>query len=205
MTQPESPAVSRETEKLHQYHALLLKWQERINLISPNTVNEAWDRHFADSLQLLPLIPETVKALYDLGAGAGFPGLVLAMAREDLAVTLIESDAKKCAFLQTVSRETGVAVTIENRRIEEAVTALPSPDVVTARALASLDGLLKYCRPWFKTKPDLLLIFPKGEHAAYEIEEARRVGWSFDVVETGSKTDRGARILSITKLSKRAE
>lgn len=202
---PEDAPVSRETEKLHQYHALLLKWQERINLISPNTVGEAWDRHFVDSLQLLPLIPESVKTLYDLGSGAGFPGMVLAIARSEVAVTLIESDAKKCAFLQTVSRETETKVTIQNSRIEAAITTLPAPDVITARALASLDNLFKYCRPWFKANPALLLILPKGEHAAYEIEEARRAGWAFDMTETQSETERSGKILSVTKLVKKAE
>lgn len=110
--------VSRETEaRLRQYQALLLKWQEKINLISPGTMKDSWARHFQDSLQILPLVPDGPARLYDLGSGAGFPGLVLAIARPDLAVTLIESDAKKCAFLQAVSRETGVKVTIDNCRI----------------------------------------------------------------------------------------
>ena len=101
-------SVSRETRALlEQYQALLLKWQEKINLISPATIKDCWNRHFEDSLQLLPLIPNGPQVLYDLGSGAGFPGLVLALTRSDIAVTLVESDAKKCAFLSAVSRETG--------------------------------------------------------------------------------------------------
>lgn len=195
--------VSHETQgRLEQYLALLLKWQERINLISPATINDAWDRHFVDSLQLLPLIPSAAKTLYDLGSGAGFPGMILAVSRADLVVTLIESDAKKCAFLQTVSRETGAKVSVINERIEKAAERLPAPDAITARALAPLESLLKYCHPWIKAKPDLVLIFPKGEQAAQEMEAAQAADWIFDVTETVSQTDRNARILTLTNISK---
>src|SRR5689334_12618331 len=113
MKQPDLDGVSRETtDKLRVYHDLLIKWQNSINLISPNTVSEAWERHFLDSVQLSPLIPPTAGTLYDIGTGAGFPGLVLAILRPELPVSLIESDSKKCAFLQTVSRETGTKVTV---------------------------------------------------------------------------------------------
>lgn len=205
MSDDNDPTVSHETKLLHLYHALLLKWQNSINLISPNTVNEAWDRHFVDSLQLVPLIPASAKTLYDIGSGAGFPGFVLAMALQNLSVTLIESDSKKCAFLQTVSRETGQKIAIENVRVESAAKLLSAPDVITARALASLDNIFKLCRPWFKLNNALVLILPKGEHFAYEIEEAKRAGWSFDVAITPSKTERGAGILTVTKLVKKGE
>ncbi len=195
--------VSRETqERLEQYYGLLLKWQERINLISPATVKDAWDRHFVDSVQLLPLIPDTAKTLYDLGSGAGFPGMVLAVARGDIAVTLVESDAKKCAFLQSVSRETGAKVSVANERIERVAERLAAPDVITARALASLELLLKYCRPWILANPELVLIFPKGEQAAQEMEAARAADWIFDVAETVSETDRNARILTLSNISR---
>jgi 16S rRNA (guanine527-N7)-methyltransferase len=146
---------------LRHYQALLVKWQEKINLVSPTTIQDSWKRHFEDSLQLLPLVPEGAKTLYDLGCGAGFPGLVLAMARPDLAVTLVESDAKKCAFLTAVSRETGVQVTIQNSRIEAATATLPPPDIITARALASLEKLFDLAHPWLASNP--VLIFPKGK------------------------------------------
>lgn len=197
--------VSRETQgALEQYHALLLKWQERINLISPTTIPDAWSRHFVDSIQVLPLIPKGAKTLYDLGSGAGFPGMILAMARSDLSVTLVESDAKKCAFLQTVSRETGTKVSVANERIEKAAERLAAPDVITARALASLESLFSYCYPWIVSNPDLALIFPKGEQAAQEMEAARAADWIFDVTETVSETDRNARILTLTKVSRKA-
>lgn len=197
--------VSRETEaRLRQYQALLLKWQEKINLISPGTMKDSWARHFQDSLQILPLVPDGPARLYDLGSGAGFPGLVLAIARPDLAVTLIESDAKKCAFLQAVSRETGVKVTIDNCRIEQAVQKLPPPDFVSARALAALSQLFTYIGPWAQTKPELTMLFPKGANWRDEIAGAVDEGWAFDVVETISLTDRQARILTLTNLRKTA-
>lgn len=192
--------VSRETESaLRTYQALLLKWQKKINLISPTTMVDSWIRHFEDSAQLLPLIPTGAKTLYDLGSGAGFPGLVLAIARPDIAVTLIESDAKKCAFLQAVSRETGAVVTVKNARIQSAVTELPVPDLVTARALAPLESLLKYAAPWAESAT---LIFPKGENWQAEIDAAKQVGWTFDYEAIPSKTEKNARILVLKNVRK---
>lgn len=197
------PAVSRETlEKLRHYHALLLKWQEKINLISPATVREAWERHFLDSLQIAPLLPIHPANLYDLGSGAGFSGMVLAIVRPDLKMTLIESDSKKCAFLQTVSRETATPVTIENGRIES--VSLPPPDVVTARALAALPALLDYTAPWLETGVNPRLIFAKGEQYKVEIAAAHAAGWAFDCLETPSKTETGAAILTLTNVCRSA-
>ncbi len=193
--------VSRETEnRLKTYQALLLKWQDKINLISPTTMQNSWERHFEDSLQLLPLIPDRVKVLYDLGSGAGFPGLVLAIAKSDLAVTLIESDTKKCAFLQTVSRETETDIKIDNRRIESVMTDLPAPDIVSARALASLKTLLAYCRPWIERRSDIIFLFPKGATYIQEIDEAQAAGWRFHVEQFQSKTDPAARILLLSSV-----
>ena len=106
--------------------------------------------------------------LYDLGSGAGFPGLVIAILRPDLDVHLIESDQRKCSFLRAVSRETGASVSVHNARIEE--TSLPAPDVVTARALAPLGTLLGFCEQWMN--PDLYALFLKGETYDEEIAEA---------------------------------
>lgn len=195
--------VSRETdEKLRLYHALLLKWQEKINLISPNTISDSWERHFEDALQLLPRIPAGVKTVYDLGSGAGFPGLVLAIARPDLSVTLIESDSKKCAFLQAVSRETGVSVSIQNKRIESAVSVLPAPDLVTARALASLEALFAYVQPWAVNNGDMAMLFPKGASWREGCKAAQAAGWVFDCTDWPSQTDVAARILLFKTLGK---
>jgi 16S rRNA (guanine527-N7)-methyltransferase len=196
--------VSRETQdRLETYHALLLKWQAKINLISPGTVPEVWRRHFIDSAQLATLLPSGGKVLYDLGSGGGFPGMVLALLRPDIEVHLVESDEKKCAFLQTVSRETGYKVFIHNARIEGVIQPdLPAPDVVTARALASLIDLLNYCTPWILQCKNTLFLFPKGAQSEAEIAVSREK-WDFDLREIPSQTDPQAAILALSNVRKR--
>ena len=187
-------------DKLDQYHALLLKWQPKINLISNSTIATAWQRHFEDSLQILPYIPAHTKTLFDLGSGAGFPGLIIAMAKPEINVCLVESDQKKCSFLKTVSRETKSPVTIMNSRIEDVSHETP-PDVITARALASLKTLFEYCEKWIAGNPDIHLIFPKGENAAQELEELAKI-WDYECGTYGSKTDPDAKILVFSSISK---
>ncbi len=188
-------------EKLKHYHALLLKWQAKINLISPSTINDAWNRHFEDSTQIEPLIPKEAKVLFDLGCGAGFPGLPIAMMRDDLDIHLIESDQKKCSFMKAVSRETKTHVTVHNERIEKC-SIDTVPDVITARALASLDKLFTYCRPWTEQNPSLTLIFLKGEKAESEINTAQK-NWQFEVTSHNSKTAANAAILVLNNIKKR--
>ena len=199
--QPETAPVSREIEgKLALYSSLLTKWQAKINLISPASLPDARTRHFEDSLQLLPHIPAAAKTLYDLGSGAGFPGLVLAMARPDLAVHLCEVDQRKSAFLQTVSRETLTPVSVHVSRVE--AVDLPAPDVITARALASLAALLKLTERWWTARPACTLILPKGAAFEEEILEARK-DYEFSLASHPSKTDAKARVLVLTEVTKR--
>lgn len=194
--------VSRETDALlKRYQSLLAKWQDKINLVSPTTLSQSWVRHFEDSLQLVPHIPEA-ESLYDLGSGAGFPGLVLAIARPDVSTTLIESDSKKCAFLQAVSRETGVKVRVLNTRIEEAARMEAAPAIITARALASLSELLSYIAPWTGARPDLTALFLKGASFQTEIDAAIAAGWRFDLEHWPSKTDPAARLLRLQNIRK---
>lgn len=194
---PAMANVSRETQdKLEQYLALLLKWQKAVNLVSPATLEDAWTRHFLDSLQMADLLPSTTKVLFDFGSGAGFPGLVLAMARPDLDVHLVESDQKKCSFLSTVSRETRTPVSIHNCRIESLQTDAV-PDVITARALAGLEQLLTYARPWVIKNPDLLLLLPKGANYTNELAVTGRERYA-RCEELVSQTDDRARILRIS-------
>jgi len=193
--------VSRETQdKLEQYHALLLKWQKAINLISPGTVETAWHRHFEDSLQILSLISENTKTLYDLGSGAGFPGLVAAMCRPDLDVHLIESDERKGQFLRTVSRETKALITVHTDRIESLDIA--PPDIVTARALADLKTLCGFCENWANANPNFAMIFMKGRNAEQEITDAQ-AHYDFDLETFPSETDKEAVILRLTNLRKK--
>lgn len=194
---PEISPVVR--AKLDQYAALLKKWQKTINLVSPGTLAEMEARHFDDSLQIAPLLPASAERLYDIGSGAGFPGLVLAMARPDIAVTLIESDQRKCAFLQTVSRETQTPVTVQTSRIEN--VTLPAPDVITARALADLVTLLEMTERWWSAHPGCVLIFPKGANAEEEISAARE-RFDFDLQTVPSQTNPAAKILTLTQVKK---
>lgn len=155
--------------KLKAYEALLIKWQKTINLVAPSTIPQAWERHFLDSLRLVGLIPQG-QTVYDLGSGGGFPGMVLAIARPDLKIHLIESDQRKCAFLQNVSRETFSPVAIHNQRAEQAAETLPKPDLLTARALSSLYNLVEYMALFQAPRG----LFMKGEKVQEEIEEARK-------------------------------
>ncbi|HAJ90650.1 MAG TPA: 16S rRNA (guanine(527)-N(7))-methyltransferase RsmG [Rhodospirillaceae bacterium] len=188
--------------KLLKYAELLTKWSKVINLVAPSTVADAKVRHFEDSIQIIPLIPVDAKILFDIGSGAGFPGMVIAIERPDLSVHLIESDTKKCSFLSTISRETDTPVLIHNRRIES-VDNLNGikPDVITARALASLGDLLALTEQWWENHPQLTLIFPKGAKADSEIAEAQKL-YGFQVESIPSQTDKLAQILILKNVQK---
>ena len=193
--------VSRETiAKLEQYRDLLAKWQKAVNLVSPKTLDTAWERHFIDSAQISQFLPKNAKTLLDLGSGAGFPGLVLAIMHPDINVHLVESDEKKGQFLKNVSRETFSPVTVHNIRIEN-LDADIVPDVITARALADLSTLLKFALPYALQNPDLVLLLPKGGNAGQEIEEAQKT-FAFDVTAHQSITNPEAKILEIRQLTK---
>ncbi|MBU0801015.1 MAG: 16S rRNA (guanine(527)-N(7))-methyltransferase RsmG [Alphaproteobacteria bacterium] len=199
--QPDISFPTDKTGQLEQYHQLLLKWQKTLNLVGPATLDTAWDRHFLDSVQLAPLLPAHAKTLFDLGSGAGFPGMVLAIMRPELGVHLVESDQRKATFLRNVSRETGCRVTVHDVRIED-MQAQPVPDVVTARALAALDQLLDWCMKWAEANPELVLILPKGERAEDEIAKAQTY-YNFVVDTHASMTAPEARILRVSQLSRR--
>ncbi|MEW5727244.1 MAG: 16S rRNA (guanine(527)-N(7))-methyltransferase RsmG [Pseudomonadota bacterium] len=176
--------VSRETlERLRAYADLLVKWQTRINLIGPDTIPSLWHRHFLDSAQVFPLLPQPIHRVVDMGSGAGFPGLVLAvMGAPD--VHLIESDARKCAFLREAARVTGTPVTVHNARIE-AVPPLGA-DVVTARALAPLEKLLSWAERHLL--PEGHCLFLKGRGHEDELTTASKE-WNITFERTPSRTD----------------
>lgn len=188
--------------KLQTYHDLLLKWQKTMNLVSRQTLDTAWERHFEDSLQLLPYIPKGAKTLCDIGSGAGFPGLVIAIENPDLQVHLVESDMRKCQFLRNVSRETLAAnVTIHNERIEDILPDLRA-DVLTSRALASLKQLICYAKPLWEANSNLLMILPKGQNWQEEVEDARGK-FTFDLTDSQSTTDRQGRILLVHNIGQK--
>lgn len=184
--------------KLKIYEAMLLKWQRTINLVAPSTLDDVWSRHFEDSLQILPVIPSDAKTLIDMGSGAGFPGLVIAIARPDMEVHLIESDQRKGIFLLNVSRETSAKnVHVHTERIESVMPKLKG-DVVTARALASLGQLFSYARPqWERADRPATAIFLKGENWRNEVDLASQ-DHVFQVTDYPSKTNRDAAILCIS-------
>jgi 16S rRNA (guanine527-N7)-methyltransferase len=165
----QATAVSRETlERLQTYLALLARWQKKINLVGPSTLADPWRRHVLDSAQLLPHIAAG-STLFDLGSGAGFPGLVLAIMAQ-LDVHLVESDLRKTVFLQEAARLTGTVVEIHNQRIESlpALTA----DVITARALAPLPLLCKLAQPLCHA--ETVCLFLKGRSAQEELTETQK-------------------------------
>lgn len=196
--------VSRESlEKLEQYQALLFKWQKAINLVSPKTLQESGVRHFADSVQLVCYIPAHVKVVMDWGSGAGFPGAVLAIVRPELDFTLVESDERKCQFLRTVSRETSATMRIENARIEDVVEDCEDvPDLITARALKSVQVLLNYVWPLIEKKPALQLLLLKGEAVQQELDEAW-AHYDFDVQTWPSVTNSLASIILLSGIRKK--
>lgn len=194
--------VSRETlQRLATYAGLLEKWQAKINLVGPATLPELWRRHFLDSAQLLPLLPAATGSLVDLGSGAGFPGLVLAI-MTDWWVHLLDSDQRKCAFLRQVALDCGVLarVTIHPKRIEQ-VTGIAA-DVVTARACAPLDELLKLAAPFIGEKGTGL--FLKGAQAEEELTQAQR-HWTMRLDRRESISDSAGVILIVTQLKQKGQ
>ena len=198
--------VPHETiHRLTRYAELLAHWQKSINLVAPLTLPEVWSRHFADSAQLRSLAPDA-RLWLDLGSGAGFPGLVVAILQAqvpDFRMHLVESNAKKCAFLAEVARATSAPVDIHAMRIEELAERAQSlrPDVVSARALAPLPRLLELAEPFFGEGTRGL--FLKGRETEAEIEAAK-AGWAFDVRLHPSLTAEDARIVEVTDLHRRA-
>lgn len=196
------PGVSRETnQRLTALVETLERWQKAINLIGKSTVADIWARHIADSAQLAPLIPKDAKTLADLGSGAGFPGLVVAALRPDLDVTLIESDARKAAFLGEAARRMALPQQprIKIGRIES--VAPVRADVVTARALAPLVQLLSWADR-HRTNTAICL-FHKGKGWQGEISEAKKE-WDFSPQQTTSVTNSDAVILRIGPYCARA-
>jgi 16S rRNA (guanine527-N7)-methyltransferase len=157
--------VSRETiDKFQSYLTLLEKWQRRINLVSNSTLADAWRRHILDSGQLAAYYPPQTRQILDIGSGAGFPGIVLAI-MGGVTVDLVESDQRKAVFLSTVIRELGLPAKVHNHRIE----TMPNlhPDVITARALAPVAKLLNLIET--QMSPKCVCLFLKGASVEDEL------------------------------------
>ena len=196
--------VSRETaQRLDRFVELLLATQTHTNLISAPSVPEIWTRHIADSLQLLDLAPEA-QIWLDIGAGAGFPGIVIACAlagRAGAAVHLVESNGKKAVFLNQVVDALGLPAVVHRQRIEDFAADI-LPDVVTARAVAPLAKLLGYVAPLLKSGAQALL--PKGQDVEAELTEATKY-WKIEVELVPSRTNPASRIVVVRAARRRSE
>ena len=192
--------VPRETlSRLSTYVDLLVEWNERLNLVAPSTIPDVWRRHLLDSAQLAPLIPAETKAIFDLGSGAGFPGLVLALMLADrpgLKVHLVESTQKKCRFLEAVIAATGAPAEVHAVRAED-LNGLKA-DVVTARAVAPLDRLFPLVQPFFG--PDTIALFLKGRSLNDELTLATK-SWRLAATPIPSRSDPSGFVLRVTGLT----
>lgn len=186
-------------DRLIRYEALLREWQGRMNLVAPSTLSDIWGRHFADSAQLARVI-EPGRFWLDFGAGAGFPGLVLA-AMEWGRFVLVESIAKKCRFLQEVAAEIGISSNVSVRCGRVEALAPVRAEVVTARATAGLPTLFDWSLR--HGRDGTRFVFPKGRTWATEVEAARE-RFQFDVQVVESVTDPEARVLLFTGLKRKA-
>lgn len=195
--------VSRETlGRLQTYVELLQKWQPTINLVSRDSLADVWQRHILDSAQLAELIPaDRPITILDMGSGAGFPGLVLAILGfeqgRQWTVHLVESDSRKAAFLATVARETGAPATVHNKRLENMppITA----DVVTARALAPLEKLVDYAVPFLAAGGQCL--FLKGVGTEDELTVASKT-WKMVVNRLPSRSGPTGVVLRVRDISR---
>ncbi|MBL4853411.1 MAG: 16S rRNA (guanine(527)-N(7))-methyltransferase RsmG [Robiginitomaculum sp.] len=207
--------VSRETlEDLEAWYNLLTRWNKKINLVSSATLHDFWLRHAMDSWQLINLLPEGTKTVLDMGAGAGFPGLALAIGvknglknglknelknKPEVQITLVESNGKKCNFLRTVIRDLTLPAKAVQARAENLEPQMY--DIITARAFAPLPKLLDYSLPFWGASSQA--IFPKGENWQSEVDAARKTH-NFDLTTKDSQTSEAAKILCITNLRKGA-
>lgn len=194
--------VSRETtDRLAELVALLKKWNRRINLISRSTEGDVWSRHVLDSAQLWTLRPMGARHWADLGSGAGFPGLVVAVLAQEaepaLRFTLVESDERKAAFLEAAARSVRVPVSVRCDRIERSPPLVA--DVLSARALAPLATLLEYAA--IHRQPSGMGLFPKGEAVHKELLEAAQV-WRFEYRLHRSLTEPAAAIVEVGALAR---
>jgi 16S rRNA (guanine527-N7)-methyltransferase len=192
--------VSRETtDMLRDFVDLIIAWSGKINLISASTIPTIWERHILDSIQLLPVSDSRARHWCDLGSGGGMPGLVMAIVGKEYrpltSFTLIESDARKAAFLKHVIQRQNLNAQVIAKRIENAEPQ--NANIISARALAPLDRLLAYVFRHGAEDSEAILL--KGQHYLRELEAASRL-WQFSTDLFQSSTDENSRILKIREL-----
>jgi 16S rRNA (guanine527-N7)-methyltransferase len=193
-----SGATPDQMRDLERYRELLVEWNQKMNLVGASTLDAFWSRHAWDSAQLLALAPQA-RVWADLGAGAGLPGVVLAVLRKGeptFHVHLVESMAKRCRFLQAAVDELALSATVHNARAEDLSLAV---DIVTARACAPLHRLLGYAKPFLRHGATGL--FLKGQDVASELEEATRF-WDYEADVLASRSDPRGRIVRVRRLGR---
>jgi 16S rRNA (guanine527-N7)-methyltransferase len=191
-------ASAAQLADLEQLRLMLADWNDRVNLVSAASLADFWPRHAFDSAQLVQIAP-AARTWVDIGAGAGFPGLVLAIllrGQPGALIHLIESQAKKCRFLEAAVGELGLPAQVHHDRAEN--LALKA-DVVAARAVAPLVRLLAFAKPYLAN--GAVGLFQKGRGAEAEIAEARRV-WRFTCNAIPSLSDPEGRILKVEGLTR---
>jgi 16S rRNA (guanine527-N7)-methyltransferase len=192
-------ATNKQMDDLETYRAILADWNNRMNLVGPSAMQTFWLRHAWDSAQLKFLAPEA-KHWADIGAGAGFPGLVLAILMKETPgarIHLIESMSKRCRFLTEVVERLKLDATVHNARAED--VRLRGLDIVTARACAPMVRLLDFA--WPTLKQGAVGLFLKGREVGLELEEARKV-WSFSAEIHPSRSDASGAIVRLEGLSR---
>ena len=180
------------------FKALLFDWNSRMNLVGPSAEAEFWSRHVLDSAQILDLAPQAL-TFADLGAGAGFPGIVLACllkGRSEAQVHLVESMAKRCRFLSEVVSQLGLPATVHNARAEALKIRV---DVVTARACAPMVRLIGYAEPYLKM--GAVGLFLKGQDVESELKEAAK-SWRFDANLSPSISHTQGRVVALQRVSR---
>jgi len=188
--------VSRETiDKIDHYVECLLDWQKKFNLIGKSTIENVWERHVLDSIQLLKLLPKNYTTLMDVGTGAGLPGFILAICEgEEKDIYLVDSNKKKCSFLEYVAHECDVRVSILPERIENINIGATKIDIITARAFSSIDNIFRLTKPYIHGKSKYLL--QKGINAKTELTNSK-ISAQLNVKYISSVTNRDAFILDI--------
>lgn len=196
--------VSRETlARLQSFSAALIKWSSSVNLVSRNTYDDVWSRHIMDSAQLWPLLDVNTKQVLDIGSGGGLPALVLAIVAKENAPNmkfhLVESDQRKAVFLKTIVNKLSLNATVHPVRIE-AFIPIGSIDVITSRALASVNENIEYSSDFIEYGTKILLL--KGRNWEEEIALARQK-WDFEMTPIESITSEDGKILCISNVVKR--
>ena len=195
--------VSRETlNGFYEYETLLSKWNKKINLVSKNTLVDIWERHFLDSGQIIKHVEVSGKRWVDVGSGAGFPGLVVALLLRDRKIdcdlVLVEKNPKKGFFLKEVIRKLNLSVEVVNDNIDNLEPL--NADILTARAFSELNNLIEIA--FRHRKKEGICLFLKGENYRMELDKTLNY-WFFDYDIVDSLSSSSGKIIRVKKILKR--